>query len=323
MVQPKIRLISGTNHPQLSKEVSQALKILLTPIRIERFSDGEIYVKVEQSGRGDDFFVIQPTATSVNDSLMELLLIIDALKRASVNSVTAVIPYYGYARQDRKASSREPISAKLVANLLTAAGVDRVLAVDLHTSQIQGFFDIPVDNLMPLPLLAKYFLKKKLRDIVVVSPDAGSIRRARMAAKLLSAPLAIVDKRREKHNESEAMHVIGEVHGKVCVLVDDMIDTGGTIIKATDALLNKGAHEVYVAATHGVLSGDAIQKLAHSSAKEIIITNTVAHKLLPKKFTVISTGQMLGEAIRRIQQHESMGDLFDDLRTAPQKRLQE
>jgi ribose-phosphate pyrophosphokinase len=323
MTQPNIRLISGTNHPQLSKDVSTALKIPLTPIRIERFSDGEIYVKVQESGRGDDFFVIQPTANTVNDSLMELLLIIDALKRASVHSVTAVIPYYGYARQDRKASSREPISAKLVANLLTAAGVDRVLAVDLHTSQIQGFFDIPVDNLMPLPLLAKYFLKKKLKDVVVVSPDAGSIRRARMGAKLLNAPLAIVDKRREKHNEAEAMHIIGDVKDKTCILIDDMIDTGGTIIKAVEALHKQGAIEVYVAATHGVFSSDAIERLKQSEAREIVITDTIAHKTLPKKFTLVPIGAMLGEAIRRIHENKSMGDLFDELQTTEPKRLQE
>jgi ribose-phosphate pyrophosphokinase len=323
MVDARPRLISGSTHQELAKEIAELLSIPLTRTTIRRFKDGEIYVKIDESARGDDFFVIQPTCNPVNDSLMELLIMIDALKRASVHSITAVIPYYGYARQDRKASSREPITAKLVADLLTRAGVTRVLTIDLHASQIQGFFDVPVDNLDGVSLISRYFQEKRLENLTIVAPDVGGTRRARMMGKLLDAPIAIIDKRREKHNESEVMHLVGDVKDRRCVLMDDMIDTGGTITKAANALKDAGAHEVYIAATHGVLSGDAIQNLESSVAVEIVLTNTIPLQgILSEKFSVLSVGNLLAQAIGRIYRHESLSALFNDMLSTTPKRLQ-
>lgn len=321
MAAPKLRLISGTTHPQLSQEISDYLKVPLSQVLIKRFSDGEIYVKIDETVRGDDVFVIQPTSPPVNDSLMELLIILDALRRASVNSITVVVPYLGYARQDRKASSREPITAKLVANLITTAGAQRLLTIDLHKAQIQGFFDIPVDNLEGLSLLASYIQKKTLKDLVIVSPDIGSARVARSMGRLLEAPIAIIDKRRDA-NTVEVMHIVGEVEGKNALIIDDMIDTGGTILKATEALYKAGVREVYVAATHGVLSGNAVQKFTQSEIKEIVFANTVPHtQKLGPKFHVLSVSTLLGEAIQRIYERKSLSTLFDEMLSLPQKRL--
>ena len=315
-----LRLISGTRHVELAKAMAEYLNQPLVETTIQRFSDGEIHVKVEESARGDDFYIIQPTSEDVNESLMELLIIIDALKRASAGSITAVVPYFGYARQDRKAGSREPITAKLVANLLTAAGADRLIILDLHAAQIQGFFDIPVDNLTAIPLLAKHFKDRK--NCVVVAPDVGGVRRARMFGKLLNAPIAIIDKRRPEANKSEVMHIVGDVKGKDCILVDDMIDTAGTICAAAKALKEEGAAGISIAAVHGVLSGPAKERLEQSVAHEIVITNTVLHTALPKKVTVLSISEHLGEAVRRIHNNESLSVLFSEELNSPLKRLQ-
>lgn len=311
----KIKLISGTANPELAEEISSYLNIPLTPVEIKRFADGEIYCRVKESVRGSHIFVIQPTSPDANQNLMELLILVDALKRASAKEITAVIPYYGYARQDRKVIAREPITAKLVANLIMTAGINRVVTFDLHVDQIQGFFDIPLDNLEALPLIAEYFLDKKLKNIVVVSPDAGGAARARKLAQLLNASLAIIDKRRPRHDESKVMNLIGEVNKKTTILVDDIIDTGGTIVSVASALLENGAKEVYVCATHPVFSGDAVQKLENSAVKEIVTTNTI---YLPKgkiikKLKMISLAPILAESIKRIYEGSPMGVLFDGL----------
>ena len=309
----KLKLISGTANQPLAQEVSAKLKIPLTPITISRFNDGEIYVKVEESVRGCDIFLIQPTSPSTNETLMELLIIVDALKRASAKEITAVIPYYGYARQDRKATPREPITAKLVANLLTVAGVDRVVTFDLHVNQIQGFFDILLDNLEVMPLLADNIMDKGLKDLVIVSPDAGGTIRARHLAKLVGASLAIIDKRRPKHGVTKVMNIIGEVKGKTAVLIDDMIDTAGTITKAAQAIKDAGALDVYICATHALFSGPAIERLKEAPVKEVIVTNTIN---LPEdkkldKIKVISLGPLLAETIERIHEGKPMGVVFD------------
>ena len=309
----KLKLISGTANQELAKEVSSKLNIPLTPITISRFNDGEIYVKVEESVRGCDIFLIQPTQPPTNETLMELLIIVDALKRASAREITAVIPYYGYARQDRKATSREPITAKLVANLLTTAGVDRVVTFDLHVNQIQGFFDILLDNLEVMPILADYILDKKLKDIVVVSPDAGGTTRARSLAKLIDASLAIIDKRRPKPGVAKVMNIIGEVKGKTAILVDDMIDTAGTITKAAKAIKDAGALDVYVCATHPVFSGPAIDRLKEAPLKEVIVTNTIniSEDRRIDKIKIISLAPLLSETITRIFEGKPMGVVFD------------
>lgn len=309
-----IRLITGNANPELAKKVSEYLKIPITETTVTSFSDGEIMVQIKENVRGSDAFVIQPTCAPVNDNLMELLLIIDALKRASARRITAVIPYYGYARQDRKVQPRVPISAKLVANLISIAGANRVLSIDLHAGQIQGFFDIPVDHLLAIPVILDYLKKNNLlENIIVVSPDAGGTERARVFAKKIDAPLAIVDKRRDAPNVSKVMHVIGDVRDKDALLIDDMIDTAGTITKAAQALKEKGARRVLAAATHGVLSGPAIDRLNESVLEKVIITDTIPcgeKKEKCPKLEILTVAHLLGEAIRRINEETSICSLF-------------
>ncbi|MBI5224800.1 ribose-phosphate pyrophosphokinase [Candidatus Micrarchaeota archaeon] len=311
-----IQLLSGNSNFALSKNISKYLKLNLGNAKVAKFSDSEISVQINQSIRGADVFVMQGMPSPANDNLMELLIMLDALKRASASRITAVIPYFGYARQDRKTHPREPITAKLVADLISVAGADRVISVDLHSGQIQGFFDFPVDNLTAVSILADDFRKKKLKDVVVVSPDVGGVVRARAMGKLLSAPLAIIEKRREKANESEALNVIGDVDGKVCVLVDDIIDTAGTMCNGAVALKNKGATAVYAYGTHGVLSGPAIDRLRKSEIKEIVITDTIplhnaARNL--KKIRQVSVAQLIGEAIKRTHFDKSVSSLFKNI----------
>ncbi len=309
-----LKIFSGNANPELAEKICAYLAIPLGRANVRTFSDGEIFVEIQENVRGADVFVIQPTCPPVNDHLMELLIMIDALRRASARRITAVIPYYGYARQDRKVIPRTPITAKLVANLITVAGARRVLTIDLHAGQIQGFFDIPVDHLYAAPVLITY-LKEEFRDkeIVMVSPDAGGVERARAYAKRLNAGLAIIDKRRLRPNESEVMHVVGDVKGKVAIILDDMIDTAGTICKAADALYERGAKEVHGMATHPVLSGPAIERLKKSPMKSVVVTDTIplreeAKKL--KKIKVLSVAELLGEAIRRIHNDDSVSSLF-------------
>lgn len=306
-------LFAGSANPKLAQEIAVSMGAKLAERAVSRFSDGETWVEIKENVRGHDVFVIQPTSHPANEHLMELLIIIDALRRASADRITAVLPYYGYARQDRKVSPRTPISSKLVANLITAAGADRILTVDLHAGQIQGFFDIPVDHLFAKPVLIDY-LKNELQDnLIVVSPDAGGAERARSYAKLLSSPMALVDKRRSKPNESDVMHVIGDVKGRRAIIVDDIIDTAGTIVKAADALLANGATEVFACCTHAVLSGPAVTRLKESSVREVIVTNTIqlseeASKL--GKVRVLSIAKLLGAAIMRIHNGDSVSSLF-------------
>ncbi|HEY8418063.1 MAG TPA: ribose-phosphate pyrophosphokinase [Limnochordales bacterium] len=309
----KIKIFTGTAHPELAKEICDCLELPLGDAVVGRFRDGEINLRIGETVRGAEVFVIQPTCNPADSNLMELLVMIDALNRASATSIAAVIPYYGYARQDRKTQPRDPIVAKLVANLLTAAGADRVLTMDLHAGQIQGFFDIPVDNLKALPILADYFAKKGLDDVVVVSPDVGGVARAREFSQRLGTPLAIIDKRRPQPNVAEVMHVIGDVQGKTAILIDDIVDTGGTLVKAAEALLAQGAKEVYAAATHPVLSDPGAERLQASPIKEIVVTNTIplpVHKRVPK-IRVLSIAPMFAEAIRRIFEEISVSKLFE------------
>ena len=306
----KLKLITGNANPVLAQQISKKLGIELTEAKIGRFSDGEIQVKIVDGVRGADCFIIQPTCAPVNENVMELLVIADALKRASARRITAVIPYYGYARQDRKAEPRVPITSKLIANLITASGIDRVLTVDLHARQIQGFFDIPVDHLYARPVLLQYFLDLKLHNPIVVSPDAGGVERARAFAKLLNADLAIVDKRRPRPNEAAIMNIIGDVSGRNAIILDDMIDTGGTLTKVADAIKNAGAIKVYAAASHGVLSGQAIEKIQNSSLEEVAITDSIPHNSDIPKIKVLSIASLLAEAILRISNDESRSALF-------------
>jgi ribose-phosphate pyrophosphokinase len=296
----------------LAERISKFLNVKLGKAKVGSFSDGEVQVEIEESVRGMDTFVVQSTCPPVNHNLMELLIMIDALKRASADRITVVIPYYGYARQDRKVLPRTSISARLVANLITVAGASRILAMDLHAGQIQGFFDIPVDHLYALPVQLGY-LKKIKGEVVVVSPDAGGVERAREFGKRLNASLAIIDKRREKANVSKVMHIIGNVKGKVAIILDDMIDTGGTIVKAAEAIMQNGANSVYACCSHPVLSGNAVEKIKNSSIKELIVTNTIplseeARKL--DKIKVLDVSPVLGEAIKRIHRDESVSSLF-------------
>ncbi|MBN2368792.1 ribose-phosphate pyrophosphokinase [Candidatus Woesearchaeota archaeon] len=279
---------------------------------IKRFSDSELYIKTVQAVRGQDVFIIQSLARPVNESLMELLIMIDSLKRASVDRINVVMPYYGYSRQDRRATAGEPITAKLVANLLTTAGADRVITVDLHSPQIVGFFDIDVDHFEAYPLFANHFKERKITDVVAVASDAGFVKKTRKFAKLLECPLAIIDKRRPKHNLAEVTHVIGDVKDKTCILLDDMIDTAGTITAGADALMDRGAKEVYICATHGVLSGNAIEKLDKCLAKEIILTDSypLPEDRLPKKIKILSIAEVMSEVIQRIHDHKSLRELF-------------
>ena len=309
----KLKLFSGNAHPGLVAEIAEYLGAEVSTASVKTFCDGEISVFIGESVRGADVFVIQPTSTPVNDNLMELLIMIDALRRASARRVTAVLPYYGYARQDRKAKARDPITAKLVANLITAAGARRVLSVDLHAGQIQGFFDIPVDHLQAVPILAEYFLNKRMDNSVVVSPDLGGVTRARALAERLQLPLAIIDKRRPQPNIAEIMHIIGQVEGKKVIMIDDIIDTAGTITQGAQALMENGAEEVYVCCTHPVLSGPAIERINNSVIKEVVVTNTIP--LGPDKksdrLKVLSIAPLLGEAIIRIYEDLSVSKLFD------------
>lgn len=314
-MEKKLKLISGTANRKLAEEISSYLNIPLTPVDISRFNDGEIYVKIKESVRGADVYIIQPTSPPTNETLMELLIMVDALKRASAKEINAVIPYYGYARQDRKATPREPISAKLVANLLTVAGITRIITFDLHVDQIQGFFDIPLDNLELIPIIADYFIDKNLKNVTVVSPDAGGTKRARELAKLLEAPLAVIDKRRPKPGEAKVMNIIGEVEGRDVILADDMIDSAGTITKAAEALVEKGAKDVYICATHPVFSGKAIERLSSNDIKEVVVTNTIhiPEEKRIDKIKVISVASLLAESIKRIYEGQPMGILFDGL----------
>jgi len=309
----ELKLFSGNANRPLAEEIAQQLGIKLGDADVSRFSDGEVYVQINENVRGQDVFIVQPTCPPVNENLMELLVMLDAFKRASARRITAVLPYYGYGRQDRKVMGRVPISAKLVADLITAAGVQRVLAMDLHAGQIQGFFDIPVDHLFAgPPVLVDYLAKKDLHDLVLVSPDAGGVERARAIAKRLKAGLAIIDKRRDGPNVAVFMHLIGDVRGKDVVIIDDMIDTAGTLIQAVQAIEREGARRVLAAAVHAVLSGPALQRISSSSLEEVIFTNSVPlppDKALPK-LQVLSVAPLLAEAIRRIHDEESVSGLF-------------
>jgi ribose-phosphate pyrophosphokinase len=311
-----IKVFTCNAHPQLAKEIAKELNLTLGKSEVVRFSDGEVSVKIDEKVRGTDVFIIQPTSSPANEHLMELLIMIDAMKRASAGRITAVIPYYGYARQDRKTRARDPISSKLVADLLQTAGADRVLTMDLHCSQIQGFFNIPVDHLVGMPLLIKYYMEKfeeNTEDVVAVSPDLGSVGRVRSFATKLDIPLAIIDKRRPKANVSEIMNIIGEVKGKKVILIDDMIDTAGTICNAANALKERGATHVYACCTHGVLSGPAIERIEASAIEELVVLDTIVigdEKRTPK-IKEITVANIFADAIRRIHEDLSVSKLFD------------
>ena len=309
-----MKLLSGNSNKPLSKKIAKFLKSKLVNSSIRKFSDGEIYIEINENIRGNSIFILQSISSPANDNLMELLLCIDALKRSSAKNITAVIPYFGYARQDRKVVPRTSISAKLVSNLITKAGADRVVTVDLHAGQIQGFFDIPVDNLFATPIFARHVKKKiKSKNIICVTPDVGGTERARALGKLLNVGLAIVDKRRPKPGQSQVMNIIGNVKGKTCVIVDDIIDSGGTIVNAAKALKDRGAKEVYVYITHGVLSGDAVKKIKNSVIKNLVITDTIdnGEKVkIAKNIEVLPISGLMGEAIKRISNSTSVSDLF-------------
>ncbi len=307
-----MKVFTGNANPDIAREICNYLDMPLSDVEVKQFSDGEISVEIGENVRGADVFVIQPTCTPVNDHLMELLIMVDALRRASARRITAVIPYYGYARQDRKVRPRVPITAKAVAEMLMAVGTRRVLCMDLHAGQIQGFFNIPVDHLYAAPVLLKH-IRSNFEDVVMVSPDAGGVERTRAFAKRLNAGLAIIDKRRERANECEAMHVIGDVRGKTAILLDDMVDTAGTLCGAAAKLKDRGAKEVHACCSHAVLSGPAIERLNDSEIKSLVVTNSIP--LADKgdrcdKITVLSVGELLGEAIRRIHSEDSVSYLF-------------
>ncbi|MEP7053479.1 MAG: ribose-phosphate pyrophosphokinase [Pseudomonadota bacterium] len=307
-------LFTGNANPELASEIAKVLDTPLGEARVTTFSDGETFCEIRENVRGLDTYVIQPTCSPVNDNLMELLIMCDALRRASAQSITAVIPYYGYARQDRKVAPRTPITSKLVADLLVTAGVSRVLCVDLHAGQIQGFFNIPLDHLYALPVFLDDYLKVRFnKDAVFVAPDAGGVERTRAYSKRLGASLAIIDKRRERANVSEVMHLIGEVQGKDCIIVDDMIDTAGTLCNAAKAVMDGGAKSVVAVATHGVLSGPAVKRIEESALSEVVVTNSILHSeeaRASKKLRFLSIGRLLGEAIRRIHNSDSVSSLF-------------
>ncbi len=309
-----MKILTGNSNKKLSNKISKNLKNKLVNTSIRKFADGEIYIEINENIRGNSIFIIQSVSSPANDNLMELLLCIDALKRSSAKNITAVIPYFGYARQDRKVVPRTSISAKLVSNLITNAGADRVVTVDLHAGQIQGFFDIPVDNLFATPIFAKHIKKKiKSKNIVCVAPDVGGVERARALGKKLDVGLAIVDKRRPSPGKSQVMNVIGNVKNKICILTDDIIDSGGTIVNAADALINRGAKEVHVYATHGVFSGDAVKKIKNSKIKNLVITDSIDSTDKLKKvrnIEVLSISILLAEAIKRISNSTSVSDLF-------------
>ena len=310
---PKLKVFTCNSNPQLAREIVDHIGLPLGNSQVIHFSDGEVQIKLNESVRGADVFVIQSTCAPVNENLMELLVMVDALKRASAKSINVVIPYYGYARQDRKARARDPITAKLVANLIEIAGAHRVITMDLHATQIQGFFDIPVDHLLGIPILGKHFLNKELEDVVVVSPDHGGVTRARRLAERLEAPIAIIDKRRPEPNVAEVMNIVGSVDGKTCILIDDIIDTAGTITLAADALMKAGAKAVYACCTHPVLSGPAIERISKSNIEELIITNTIPLGEEKKigKIKTLSVAPIIGEAIIRVHEELSVSKLFD------------
>jgi len=309
-----MKILTGNSNKNLSQKISKFLKNRLVNSNIKKFADGEIYIEINENIRGNSIFLIQSISSPANDNLMELLLSIDALKRSSAKNITAVIPYFGYARQDRKVVPRTSISAKLVSNLITKAGADRVVTVDLHSGQIQGFFDIPVDNLFATPIFARHIKKRlKKNNIICVAPDVGGTARARALGKLLNVDLAIVDKRRPAPGKSEVMNVIGNVKGKICVLVDDIIDSGGTIVNAASELKKRGAKDVHVYVTHGVLSGNAVERIKKSSIKNLVVTDTINNSVKVKKaknIEVLTISNLVGEAIKRISNSTSVSDLF-------------
>lgn len=310
-----IKVFSGNAHVELAKNIASLLNVELGKSEVGRFSDGEISLKINESVRNADVYIIQPISMPVNENLMELLIMIDAMKRASAGTIAAVIPYYGYARQDRKSRARDPISAKLVANLITSAGCDRVITMDLHCAQIQGFFDIPLDHLVGMPKFRKYYLEKfeDMSDVIVVSPDLGSVARARSLADKLNVPIAIVDKRRAKPNESEVMNIIGDVSGKKVILLDDMIDTAGSITNAAVAIKNKGASEIFACCTHGVLSGPALERLEKSPISELVMLDTIAESCHGSidKIKYLTIADVFAEAICRIHDGKAVSVMFD------------
>lgn len=312
----KVKLFALSSNKALAEEVSKAANIELSSAEVVRFADGEISVNIEDSVRGHDVFVIQSTSAPANEHVMELLIMVDALKRASAKTITVLMPYYGYSRQDRKAKSRQPITAKLIADMLQVAGTDRVICIDLHAAQIQGFFNIPIDNFPASPLLADYFLyTKKLNNVVVVSPDHGGVTRARIFARILDAPLAIIDKRRPEPNKAEVQNIIGDVAGKIAIMVDDIIDTAGTLVAAAQALMEAGAVKVYAAATHAVFSGPAIGRLNDSVICEIVVTDTIqlSEDKKSPKITQLSIGPLLGQSILHIVKDEPISQIFDKI----------
>lgn len=307
-----IKIFSGNAHYSMAQEIAKHLELTVSEAEVRKFSDGEIFVEIKENVRGTDSFVVQPTCTPVNDNLMELVIMVDALRRASARRITAVLPYYGYARQDRKVAPRVPISAKVVAEMLMAVGVRRVLCMDLHAGQIQGFFNIPVDHLYAAPVLIKY-IQERFEDVIMVSPDAGGVERTRAFAKRLKCGLAIIDKRRDRPNESEAMHVIGDVEGKVAILMDDMVDTAGTLCNGAATLLKNGAKEVHACCSHPVLSGPAVQRITESEIKSLVVTNSIPLSEEAKscgKIKSLSVSALLAEAIYRIHNEDSVSSLF-------------
>jgi ribose-phosphate pyrophosphokinase len=307
----RLMVFAGTSHPELGQEVATGIGVSLGGVDISRFSNGEIYVRFLESVRGVDAFVIQTSCEPINDNLMEMLLMIDALKRASAKRITAVMPYYGYSRQDKKTLAREPISAHLVADIITAAGANRVLSVDLHAGQIQGFFDFPLDHITGMPLLASYIVQKNLKDVVVVSPDAGRVKVAKRLSDKLRVPMAIMHKRRPDKNVAEILHVIGEVEGKNTILIDDMVDTAGTMVEAADALKKHGALDIYACATHPILSGSAVERIGLSEIKELVVTNTLPVPPEKKidKITVLSIAPLLANTITAVFKEESVSEI--------------
>ena len=312
-VYSEFKVFAGNGNQPLAEEIAQCMGTTLGEAEVKKFSDGEVAVNIHESVRGKDCYIVQSTADPVNDNLMELLIMADAMRRASAGRINAVIPYYGYARQDRTAKARDPITARLVADLITTAGFDRVISMDLHANQIQGFFTIPVDHLQGSPILQKYFMDKNIEDIVVVSPDHGSVVRARNFAAPFGAPIAIIDKRRPRPNVSEIMNIIGEIEGKNCILIDDMVDTAGTICNAANALKERGAKSVRACATHAVLSGPAIERIRESAIEEMVFLNTIQipkEKMLDK-FTQLSVAPIFAEAMRRVYSNESLSSIFE------------
>ena len=308
----KIKLFTLSANRELASEIAESIGVELGECEVKRFADGEVNISIKETVRGHHVFVVQPTTSPVNEHLMELLIMCDALKRASAKTINLIIPYYGYCRQDRKSRSREPITAKLVADLLQSAGASRVIAMDLHAAQIQGFFDIPIDNFLGLPILVNYLLDKNFENVVVVSPDHGGTVRARNFGQVLNAPIAIIDKRRPEPNKAEVMNIIGDVAGKTCIIVDDICDTAGTLCAAASALIKYGAKEVYAACTHGLLSGPAVERIADSPIKEMIITNTVRlpEEKRHEKIVQLSVGSLLGHGILKILSDEPLSGLF-------------